>query len=219
MRRLSTGMFAVVALLWAQSAQAVPILWTLEDVTFLDGGAASGSFIFDADFSLYSSIGVSTTAGSTVLSGASSDAEHTFYVGSPQFLVMIDGPVAPGTRVLQLPFVVALSNAGGTVTLGGLFNFGEGSCGAAPCQDVSALLPFRYLAEGRVVGNPVAVSPVPEPSTLLLVTAGLAAARARRRQSAAAIEHVPRSADNHQHDSDNERHSNGRRHVSAETDC
>jgi hypothetical protein len=178
MRRMSKGMLTLVALLWAQTAQAVPILWTLENVTFLDGGAASGSFIFDADSSLYSSISVSTTAGATVLSAASYDAEHTFYVGNPQFLVMVDSPVAPGTRVLQLPFVEALSNAGGTVALGGLFNFGEGSCGEPPCQDVTVLLPFRYIADGQVVGTPVPVSPVPEPSTLLLVAVGLAAARA-----------------------------------------
>ena len=34
-------------------------------------------------------------------SGAFYDAEHTFYVGNPQFLVMVDQPVAPGTRVLH----------------------------------------------------------------------------------------------------------------------
>ena len=56
--------------LWFCCGPGVPrrsILWTLEDVTFLDGGAASGSFIFDADSSIYSSISVSTTAGTTVL--------------------------------------------------------------------------------------------------------------------------------------------------------
>ncbi len=180
MRRVLKGMLTIVVLLWAQSAQAAPILWTLEDVTFLDGGVASGSFVFDADLSLYSSISVRTTPGSMVLLGALYEAEHTFYVGSPQFLVMTDRPVAHGTRVLQLPFLVNLSNDGGTVTLGGLFNFGEGSCGEALCQDVTVLLPYRYIENGRVVGIPVPARPVPEPSTLLLVSGGLAAAWARR---------------------------------------
>jgi hypothetical protein len=180
--RPSARWILTVVLLWGQNANAAPILWTLDDVTFRDGGTASGSFIFDADTSIYSSIDVETTAGSTVLSGRSYQIEHPFYVGSPMFLVMIESlPVAFGTRSLQLPFAEDLTNAGGTVTLGRLFNFGEGSCGGPPCQDVTEALPLRYIADGQVIGTPVPLSAVPEPSTLLLVAAGLAATRARRR--------------------------------------
>jgi hypothetical protein len=94
---------------------------------------------------------------------------------------MVDSlPVAPGTRVLQLPFLTPLSNAGGTVALGGLFNFGEGSCGEPPCSSVTTEFPLRHIVQGQVIGTPVEPTPVPEPSTLALAGAGIAMAGARR---------------------------------------
>jgi hypothetical protein len=65
MRRVLRAILPVLVLLTAQTASAVPIQWTLDGVTFIDGGTASGSFVFDADLSIYSSINTSTTAGST----------------------------------------------------------------------------------------------------------------------------------------------------------
>ena len=182
MRRV-VGLAVVVGVpAWGQVAQAVPISWTLASVMFDDGGTASGSFVFDADTSVYSLIGITTTAGTTLTSGTTYTDEHPFYVGgSLQSLVMLDSlPAALGVRALQLPFLVPLTNAGGTVTLGGLTGFGEGICGAviAFCSSVSASLPFRFIS-GEVVGTQASV---PEPSTLLLLGTGLAMVGVRYRR-------------------------------------
>ena len=133
----------------------MPVLWTLQDVTFDDGGAASGSFVFDAETSTFSLIDITTTGGSTLVDGATYAQQHPFYLGSgPLFLVMVETvPVSLGTRALQLPFLSPLSDLGGTVVLGGLFNFGEGICGGDPCQDVSGDLPFRRIASGESWGR------------------------------------------------------------------
>ena len=49
---------------WSISGYAVPVVWTLNGVTFDDGGTASGSFTYDAGTDTYSAISMSTTAGS-----------------------------------------------------------------------------------------------------------------------------------------------------------
>src|SRR5260370_9871267 len=51
-------------------ASASPVLWTLVGVAFNDGGTASGSFVYDANTNTYSSINMTTTAGSVRTSGA-----------------------------------------------------------------------------------------------------------------------------------------------------
>jgi hypothetical protein len=162
-------------------SQAAPILWTLQDVTFDDAGTATGSFVFDTDASTYSLINVATTAGSVISTDATYSEQHPFYLASgDQFLVMVDAlPPGAGTRSLQLPFMTGLTSSGGTVILGGLFNFGEGFCSSAPCQDVSIDLPMRRVATGAVVGTPFDIATIPEPATMVLLTTGLALAGAR----------------------------------------
>ena len=56
---LALGVFGL-----APTALAVPIEWTLADVTFDDGGTASGSFVHEADTGVYSNVRIVTTAGS-----------------------------------------------------------------------------------------------------------------------------------------------------------
>ncbi len=46
------------------AAQAIPILWTLQDLVLDDGGTASGNFVFDADANTHISINIATFAGS-----------------------------------------------------------------------------------------------------------------------------------------------------------
>ena len=108
MRKMSTALIFTV-LATAADAAASPILWTLKQVGFDDGGTASGSFVFDAETSVYSLIDVTTTAGSAMASGATYTYEHPFYSGmsGANFLVMLEAiPPTFGTRTLQLPFLI-----------------------------------------------------------------------------------------------------------------
>ena len=127
------------------------------------------------------------SSGSVVDSAAEFDDEHPlyrtrfycaiFFFCHADYLVLLED--RPSKRVLQLPFAVRLDDFGGTIALGRLFNFGEGSCVRRACGDVSAELPFRLFTGGTIVGERP-VSPVAEPSTLAVVGAGLIAALARR---------------------------------------
>ena len=188
MRKMLTALIFTV-LATAPDAEASPMLWTLNQVAFDDGGTAGGSFVFDAETLVYSLIDITTTAGSVMSSGATYSDEHPFYSGlsGAKFLAMLDAvPPTFGTRALQLPFLVELTDLGQTVALGGLFNFGEGTCAAAPCQDVSGDLPMRRIVSGEVYGTPASGAAIPEPATLLLLGIGLsvtAAACSRSRRN------------------------------------
>lgn len=55
-----TALLALVG--FAGSAQAVPVQWTLQNMTFSNGSTATGSFTFDLDTNTFSDISISVTA-------------------------------------------------------------------------------------------------------------------------------------------------------------
>ena len=57
-----------LVLMLSVAAHAQPLTWILQNVTFDDGGTASGSFTFDATTGSDSNVNIATTAG-TVLTG------------------------------------------------------------------------------------------------------------------------------------------------------
>jgi hypothetical protein len=184
-----------VVLLGAASVEAGPIVWTLDGIQFDDGGTATGSFVFDADLGLYSDIDIRTTAGA-VMAGSHYKVEHPFHFGNNNYFVAVSAlPTVFGTMALQLPFVTSpLTNDGGSVTLGGFFNFGEGTCSGEDllCSNVAATLPFRHLTGGQIIGTalsepPPSPAPVPEPSSLVLLGTGIAALVAVRRREGACL--------------------------------
>jgi hypothetical protein len=59
----------VFLVLCAANANSSGILWTLSGVEFTDGGSGSGSFVYNGDTGLYSSIDIITTEG-TAFGGA-----------------------------------------------------------------------------------------------------------------------------------------------------
>ncbi len=145
-------------------ALADGITWNLSGVTFDDGGAASGSFVYDAPTNTFSAIDITTTPGSafagatyTALSGAFGSSSTGMLLGSSGDLT--------DTALLFLMFGDDLTNLGGTVSLIGI---GEGTCDNSDCSDNTEV---RSITAGSVVG---AVA-TPEPSTFLLVGMGLVA--------------------------------------------
>lgn len=171
---------ALILAVFAGSAQATPILWTLDDVEFDDGGTATGTFLYDADTDIYSAISVTTTVGTTLPGefyqfhnpDVFSDADGLLG------LTTIANPVG-GTPAFNINLESALTNAGGTVVLLTLpppAAF-EGFCFNDPCTGFQGT--FRAVTSGTVFAQAV-----PEPSSALLFPVGLAIwARALRRRS------------------------------------
>ncbi len=129
------GVMAVGVLL-ASAASAGPITWAVNGA-FDDGGAISGSFIYNADLNLYSSIDVTTTAGST-LGGAHYTLSNPCCTPLSSFLLFVTttGDLT-GTPVLSVYLDGPMTDAGGTINLAiaadKLPYFSEESCSNATC--------------------------------------------------------------------------------------
>jgi hypothetical protein len=161
-------LLAILVLVTA-SAQAAPVLWTLTDVEFYDGGTATGSFIYDADLNVFSAINVTTSGGSIagavyadLLDGSANNAA-----------VMPNAALVDltGEPLFQFVFQTPLTNAGGFVDLTfinpALSSF-EFSCSNAACTSGSI---ERIVSGGGLLGSP---APVPLPAPLLLFASALA---------------------------------------------
>jgi hypothetical protein len=149
--------------------QAVEILWTLDNAVFDDGGTITGSFIYDADTDIYSSVSVTTTAG-TEFGGFSYTDAHidtagstTLDLESPDWLTAVDG------SALNLVFFNPLTNAGGTINLD-LFGFTvESWCINVPDCSGAGDRGVREAISGSVIGTAV----VPLPPAVWLFGSGL----------------------------------------------
>jgi hypothetical protein len=124
---------ALCALSLGATAFAGPITWTFTNATFAGGGTVTGSFVYDATGSSYSSLNVTASAGggfaltSFGLLNPSlvTDATH-------RFLVPTTGNLT-GVPNLELSFVSALTNGGGTVNLATSI-WGEYTCADSVCS-------------------------------------------------------------------------------------
>ncbi len=167
-----SGWLMLIALSFPLAATAIPVHWTVEGVVFEDGGTASGSFTYDADFNLYSSISLDTTDGAW-LSGNSYHATAAYLFGHIGVVfVPTPGSDVAGTQFLQLGFTIPLSNAGGLVPLGENHPptgaaVVEGFCNGLYCQPVTG--PMRYAVQNGTATGVV----VPVPSGLWLLGSAL----------------------------------------------
>ena len=113
MKRVCLLALFAVSSLCTPNAQAVPLTWYAQGA-FGDGGALTGSFVYDANTDSYSNIALVTTAGTDL-------AGYTYGVltnGGALTLGVLQTAGAPvGSHFIQLEFVSALTNAGGTVSL------------------------------------------------------------------------------------------------------
>ena len=70
MRLARLSLCVLGMLLVAAAANAQPVTWYIQGVTFSDGGTASGSFNYDAATNSYSQVHITTTPGSVRATGA-----------------------------------------------------------------------------------------------------------------------------------------------------
>ncbi len=167
---------------FASAANAALVQWTLTDVTFVDGGTASGSYVFDATTQPFSQINVTATGTegipaasfSNTCNGSNCDA----YLSDPaqnMIFVPADTSDLTGKQVILLDLQSPMTDAGGTIAIKppegevevtvALRNKAFSTfCPDATCSGPGAM---RFIASGEVVGRAVvvpAVAPTPVPA-------------------------------------------------------
>ena len=165
MTRLFAVSFAAaisIACITVPTANAATLSWELQNVTFDDGGTATGSFGFDADAGTFSAINILTSTN-----GSLGDS-YGFPVGfasatTLDFLEAGAGAVLGSSRLL-LSLSSAMTNSGGIIAFA-LTPFGlEGICSNANCTSVD---PLRNALGGSIV------SAVPIPAAVWLFGTGI----------------------------------------------
>jgi hypothetical protein len=165
-RTLITALALFVLFCVPSIASADGITWDLSGVTFDDGGAASGSFVYDALTNTYSSINIITSTGTAFGGATYTSLSSAFGSSSTGLLVGASGNLT-NTALLFLSYGADLTNSGGTVSLTGV---GEGTCDNIDCS-LNTLQ--RSITAGQLVGT-ASVS-TPEPSAISLLGLGLVA--------------------------------------------
>lgn len=162
-KKIVSGIAMAIALMAASvSAQAIPITYTLQNVTFADGTAATGSFAFDANTHLSSGFSVSTTAGTLAAFNWNQSDSGLYYgggFGPNNFILMTTN----GQRVFNFSFIDPFTNAGGTFAINTASTYECNNCGI-----------FRRVTGGTVTSDAPATA-VPEPSTAALMLAAIGA--------------------------------------------
>lgn len=148
----------------AAPAGAVPVTWTLQDVTFTDGGTATGSFVYDADTNIFSGLDI-TTSFYAAFGSAVTYSISTALSNSTRFDAVLAFPLFGNPRFI-FDLVSPMTNAGGTINIA--LGFGdpdlEGICINSDCSAAGSV---RFITSG-------AITSVPEPATIALFGAGLA---------------------------------------------
>ena len=164
---LARAIFAGAALaVTVLPAQAIPVTYALQDVTFSDGTSASGQFTWDADTASSSGFSIVTQDGQLPAFTYDNTNSSTGNWGSGLNNIMF--LKSDGSRYFTLSFFDALSNAGGTYAINTAGSWDCTNCGN-----------YRMVTGGSVSSL---AAEVPEPATALLMLPMLGFLAARRRK-------------------------------------
>jgi hypothetical protein len=177
-RNLTAAAVAIIGLwITCGTALASPVKWTLSDVTFDDGGTASGSFFFDADTQVFSAVDIVTVSGTVVTGhtyaftcncGPGESARILFALTQDSNTSLANVPF------VWLPFAGPMTNAGGTIAIDRAnAGFNEGQCNNT-VHCTSAVAPKAARLSGQIVGVAPAPAPTLSPWATILLIAGLA---------------------------------------------
>lgn len=150
---VALGLIAITA-----TAHAVPIQWTLSEVTFEDDGTASGSFVYDADTNVYSNVRLTTTTGS-MGEGAEFRTKCTTahcMTALPEliFIASANQSDLTGVRLFDIDPMALLTNTPETIDLFYLISY---RCSNALCTTTGT--ETRAAFSGKLVGEPYIAPP------------------------------------------------------------
>lgn len=151
---MKIGFLAISALLFSTAAYSTPIKWTLENVLFENGNSLAGSFIYDADTDLFSSVNVSVidSSGGQLFTYISPCASSNLY--SLFATTQACTEPANGLNVLFIEPDDALTNDGGLLELDDDTSYGI--CANPNCTNV---ISTTYLDTGSIRGVPYITPP------------------------------------------------------------
>jgi hypothetical protein len=167
--RLALITFASGFLFYSTSASASLLTWTLNNVTFNDGGTSVGSFVYDADTNLFSNFNISVAGGDITLFPPFMYSPATSFLRPPLDATDLSLTSNDLQRTLFMMFEQPLTNAGGSI----LVQNPAGLGGDAEFSGTSPPFGHRGFTAGTV-DAPNAPT-IPEPSTLTLFGSGILA--------------------------------------------
>ncbi len=132
------------------AAPSGPRTWYLDNVTFDDGGQATGSFVYDSVTNTYSNMNIDVTPGTTFSSGyhygvPGVNPSPTGFANAVRAYASL--PANTGDRLFNGTFLSALTNDGGAIPFNGLAQ--EDSCDSADCI-VNGVSKKRFIIQGGV---------------------------------------------------------------------
>ncbi|MBJ7901507.1 MAG: hypothetical protein GC158_16675 [Cyanobacteria bacterium RI_101] len=119
---LTTGA-SLSSLALAPSAEAIPVNWALNGVTFTDGASATGGFTYDADTNTYSNVSISVTGpiyASNLPNPRTFSTSNVVVSGSGASALSLGnnfGSIINGEQQVLFNFLSSLSNSGGSVSI------------------------------------------------------------------------------------------------------